>query len=80
MARDRRVLVADDEPSARRGVRQLLAAHPGYAIVGECRDGNEVLAALDALAPDVVSCRSERTAPLLEARPAASTMSCRLSW
>jgi len=54
MAAERRVVVADDEPSARRGVRQLLAAHPGYAIVGECRDGAEVLAALDTLAPDLV--------------------------
>src|SRR5213083_670768 len=48
------VLVADDEPAARRGVRQLLAAFPEFGIVGECRDGREVLAALDALEPDVV--------------------------
>src|SRR5262245_5192237 len=54
MPADRRVLVADDEPSARRGVRQLLAAYPDYAVVGECRDGAEVLAALDTLSPDVV--------------------------
>jgi len=54
MAPERRVLVADDEPSARRGVRQLLAAYPGYAVVGECRDGAEVLAALDTLSPDLV--------------------------
>ena len=33
------VLVADDEPAARRGVRQLLAAFPEFAVVGECRDG-----------------------------------------
>src|SRR5262245_11213848 len=49
-----RVLVADDEPAARRGVRQLLAAHPEFAVVGECRDGREVLAALDALKPDLL--------------------------
>ena len=49
-----KVLVADDEPAARRGVRQLLAAFPDFAIVGECRDGREVLAALDSLKPDVV--------------------------
>ncbi len=49
-----RVLVADDEPAARRGVRQLLAAFPEFAIVGECRDGREVLAALEMLRPDVV--------------------------
>jgi two-component system LytT family response regulator len=48
------VLVADDEPAARRGVRQLLAAFPDFAVVGECRDGREVLAALDRLTPDVL--------------------------
>ena len=49
-----RVLVADDEPAARRGVRQLLAAFPEFAVVGECRDGRETLAALDALKPDLL--------------------------
>jgi two-component system LytT family response regulator len=48
------VIVADDEPAARRGVRQLLAAFPDYAVVGECRNGAEVLHALDVLVPDVV--------------------------
>jgi two-component system LytT family response regulator len=48
------VLVADDEPAARRGVRQLLAAFPLFKVVGECRDGAEVLTALDTLRPDVV--------------------------
>ena len=48
------VLVADDEPAARRGVRQLLAAFPDFAVVGECRDGREVLAALDRWTPDVL--------------------------
>lgn len=49
-----RVLVADDEPAARRGVRQLLAAHPDFVVVGECRDGRDVLASLDRLQPDVL--------------------------
>src|SRR5215208_5478553 len=49
-----RVVVADDEPAARRGVRQLLDPFPDFAIVGECRDGKEVLAALDSLQPDVL--------------------------
>jgi len=44
-------LIADDEPAARQGVRQLLAAFPEFAVVGECRNGAEVLAALDALRP-----------------------------
>jgi two-component system LytT family response regulator len=48
------VLVADDEPAARRGVRQLLSAFPEFRVVGECRNGGEVLAALDRLRPDLV--------------------------
>jgi two-component system LytT family response regulator len=51
---DWKVLVADDEPAARRGVRQMLAGFPEFAVVGECRDGAEVLAALDTLNPDVL--------------------------
>jgi two-component system LytT family response regulator len=49
-----KVLIVDDEPAARRGVRQLLAAFPEFAVAGECRNGAEALAALDAAAPDVV--------------------------
>jgi two-component system LytT family response regulator len=49
-----KVLVADDEPAARLGVRQLLSVFPEFTVVGECRDGREVLAALNALNPDVV--------------------------
>ena len=48
------VLIADDEPAARRGVRQMLAPHADFHVAGECRDGREVLAALDKLHPDVV--------------------------
>jgi len=48
------VLIADDEPAARRGVRQLLASFPDFAVVRECRNGAEVLAALDDVSPDVV--------------------------
>lgn len=49
-----KALIADDEPAARRGVRQLLAAFPEFTVAGECRNGAEVLAALDTSTPDVV--------------------------
>jgi two-component system, LytTR family, response regulator len=49
-----KALIADDEPAARRGVRQLLAAFPEFAVAGECRNGAEVLSALNTSAPDVV--------------------------
>jgi two-component system, LytTR family, response regulator len=51
---DIRALIVDDEPLARRGIRQLLAAEPDVIVVGECRDGREALTALDAVAPDLV--------------------------
>ncbi|HWA58750.1 MAG TPA: LytTR family DNA-binding domain-containing protein [Gemmatimonadales bacterium] len=49
-----RVLIVDDEPLARRGVRQLLAAYPEFTVAGESRDGREALRALGTLEPDLV--------------------------
>ena len=52
--REVRALIVDDEPLARRGIRQLLAREPDMVVVGECRDGREALAALEHKAPDLV--------------------------
>lgn len=49
-----KALIADDEPAARRGVRQLLSGFPEFAVAGECRNGAEVLAALNTSSADVV--------------------------
>ena len=49
-----KALIADDEPAARRGVRQLLVNFPEFVVAGECRNGAEVLAALETSPPDVV--------------------------
>ncbi|HKP81973.1 MAG TPA: response regulator [Pyrinomonadaceae bacterium] len=49
-----KALIADDEPAARRGVRQLLENFPEFIVAGECRNGAEVLTALETSAPDVV--------------------------
>jgi two-component system LytT family response regulator len=49
-----RALLVDDEALARRGIRQLLAAHPDVDVVGECRDGRAALAALEELQPDLL--------------------------
>jgi two-component system LytT family response regulator len=46
--------VADDEPLARRGVRQLLAPHADMTVTGESRNGLETLRALDELNPDLL--------------------------
>jgi two-component system LytT family response regulator len=49
-----RVLIADDEPLARGGVRARLAGHADVTLVGECTDGPSALAALRAQPPDLV--------------------------
>lgn len=49
-----RAVIADDEPLARRGVRQLLAAHRDVVVSGEARDGMELLELLAAGPVDVV--------------------------
>lgn len=49
-----RALIVDDEPLARRGIRQLLESCEDVTVVGECRNGRDALAALDSLAPDLL--------------------------
>ena len=49
-----RAVIADDEPLARRGVRQLLAPHPDVAIVAEARNGSETVRVLRELKPDLL--------------------------
>jgi two-component system LytT family response regulator len=49
-----RAVIVDDERPARDELRRLLAAHPEIEIAGEARDGEEALAAVARLAPDVV--------------------------
>lgn len=49
-----RVLIADDEPIARRGIRQLLARHGDIEVAGEARNGREAVRMIETLAPDLV--------------------------
>jgi two-component system LytT family response regulator len=48
------VLIADDEPIARAGLRDLLAAHDWLECVGEAASGPAAVAAIDALRPELV--------------------------
>ncbi|HEX2092616.1 MAG TPA: response regulator [Longimicrobiaceae bacterium] len=51
---DVRVLIVDDEPLARRVIRDLLARYENLTIVGECRTGSEAVGAVRRLTPDLV--------------------------
>jgi two-component system LytT family response regulator len=49
-----KVLIVDDEPVARRGLRRQLGELPGMTCVGECGTRDEAVAAIVARQPDVV--------------------------
>jgi two-component system LytT family response regulator len=49
-----RALIVDDEPLARRRLRELLATHSDVALVGEANDGASAVRAIDDLRPDLV--------------------------
>jgi two-component system LytT family response regulator len=49
-----RVLVVDDEPLARLGVTARLSAHPDMTVVGECGSGDDAVAEIRRLNPDLV--------------------------
>jgi len=53
-ARPIRVLIADDHPILRAGLRKLLEAEPGYTVVGEASDGEEAVALARTLVPDIL--------------------------
>jgi two-component system LytT family response regulator len=48
------ILIVDDEPLAREGLRMLLAEDPEIAAIHEARDGREAIAALRRERPDLV--------------------------
>ena len=48
------VLIADDHPVVRQGLRVLLSLHPDIEVVGEAGDGAEAVELAAAVAPDVI--------------------------
>ncbi len=54
MQRPIRVLIADDHPLFREGVRSILRNQTDIEVVGESSDGTQTLEALTSLAPDIL--------------------------
>lgn len=49
-----RILIADDHPIFRDGLRKLLEAEPGFQVVGEAADGVEAIKLVQQLKPDIL--------------------------
>jgi len=49
-----RLLLVDDHPLVRDGLRSRLGAMPGFEVVGEAGDAREAIAQLDACVPQIV--------------------------
>ena len=53
MKQEIRILIADDHPLMRQGLRQMIEMEPSLKIVGEAGNGSEALAIIEELMPDV---------------------------
>ena len=49
-----RIVVADDHPVVRFGVRNMLMSEPGFEVVGEAEDGDDALTQTLDLEPDIL--------------------------
>ena len=49
-----RILIADDHEVARRGIRSVLEAHPGWEVCAEAKDGRDAVELATSAKPDLV--------------------------
>ncbi len=54
MAKRKTVLIVDDHPLFREGIKSLLARHSGFEVIGEAGSGSEGIRAAKKLSPDLV--------------------------
>ena len=47
------VVIADDHPLFRQGLKQVIAGDPRFILVGEAKDGVEMVELMEKLSPDL---------------------------
>src|SRR5437867_8684369 len=50
----RRILIVDDHPVVRQGLRQLLSQEPDIRVCGEASDAQEAMRMVESLSPDLM--------------------------
>src|SRR5688572_25488332 len=77
-AEDVRIVIADDHPIFRAGLRTVLGAEPGFVVVGEAGEGEEAVRLTRSVQPDVLlldmampGCSGMEALTALAASPAA---------
>ncbi len=54
MDEKKRILIVDDHPILRKGLRSILALRPDFDVVGEAENGRDAVDSVDKLRPDLV--------------------------
>src|SRR5262249_60402781 len=48
-----RIVIADDHPIFRRGLKEVIDSDPGLSVVGEASDGNNAIELINSMRPDI---------------------------
>src|SRR3972149_3907811 len=54
MSQKVRIVIAEDHPILREGLRSLLSSNPIFEIVGEAEDGREAIRCVEKFKPDLI--------------------------
>jgi DNA-binding NarL/FixJ family response regulator len=72
-----RIVIADDHPIYRDGLRRLLQAEPDLNVIGEAADGSEAVRLAGQLKPDILPLDPSRSTPRFRSRNVPAPVYCK---